>query len=57
VTLWVQDPRAHRHWARLEKLLEDALIKVSAVDSKIDTASARDILLIYAVNGATRDIS
>ncbi len=26
-----------RHWARLEKLLEDALIKVSAVASRIDT--------------------
>ena len=33
-----------RHWARLEKLLEDALIKVSAVASRIDTVSVRDML-------------
>jgi len=33
-----------RHWARLEKLLEDALIKVSAVASKIDTLSVRDMI-------------
>ena len=33
-----------RHWARLEKLLEDALIKVSAVASKIDTKSVRAML-------------
>ena len=26
-----------RHWQRLEKLLEDALIKVSAVASEMDT--------------------
>jgi transposase len=33
-----------RHWARLEKLLEDALIKVSAVASSIDTLSTRDMI-------------
>ena len=33
-----------RHWARLEKLLEDALIKVSAVASTIDTMSVRAML-------------
>ena len=33
-----------RHWSRLEKLLEDALIKVSAVASKLDTLSVRDML-------------
>ncbi|MDT2007341.1 IS110 family transposase [Rhodococcus opacus] len=33
-----------RHWQRLEKLLEDALIKVSAVASRIDTVSVRDML-------------
>jgi transposase len=33
-----------RHYSRLEKLLEDALIKVSAVASKLDTKSARDML-------------
>jgi transposase len=33
-----------RHWQRLEKLLEDALIKVSAVASKLDTLSTRDML-------------
>ncbi len=30
-----------RHWQRLEKLLEDALIKVSSVASKLDTLSVR----------------
>ena len=33
-----------RHWARLEKLLGDALIKVSAVASRIDTLSVRDMI-------------
>lgn len=33
-----------RHWERLEKLLEDALIKVSAVASRIDTVSVRDMV-------------
>jgi transposase len=33
-----------RQWARLEKLLEDALIKVSSVASKMDLASVRDML-------------
>ena len=33
-----------RYWQRLEKLLEDALIKVSAVASTLDTVSVRDIL-------------
>src|SRR6476619_2654155 len=33
-----------RYWQRLEKLLEDALIKVSAVASTLDTVSVRDML-------------
>jgi transposase len=33
-----------RHWARMEKLLEDALIKVTAVASKIDAKSVRAML-------------
>ena len=33
-----------RHYSRLEKLLEDALIKVSAVASKLDALSVRDML-------------
>ncbi len=33
-----------RHWQRLEKLLEDALIKVSSVASTMDTLSVRDML-------------
>jgi transposase len=33
-----------RHFQRLEKLLEDALIKVTSVASKIDTLSVRDML-------------
>jgi transposase len=33
-----------RHWSRLEKLLEDALIKVSSVASSLDTKSVRDML-------------
>jgi hypothetical protein len=33
-----------RYWQRLEKLLEDALIKVSGVASTLDTLSVRDML-------------
>ena len=33
-----------RHWQRLEKLLEDALIKVTTVASKITTMSVRDMI-------------
>jgi transposase len=33
-----------RYWQRLEKLLEDALIKVSAVASTLNTLSVRDML-------------
>ena len=33
-----------RYWQRLEKLLEDSLIKVSAVASSLDTMSVRDML-------------
>jgi len=33
-----------RYYARLEKLLEDALIKVSAVASKLTTLSAQDMV-------------
>jgi transposase len=33
-----------RYWARLEKLLEDALIKVSSVASSLKTVSTRDMV-------------
>jgi transposase len=33
-----------RYWQRLEKLMEDALIKVSSVSSSMDTLSVRDML-------------
>ena len=33
-----------RYWQRLEKLLEDSLIKISAVASSLDTLSVRDML-------------
>ena len=33
-----------RHWSRLEKLLEDALIKVTSVASKTSSKSVRDML-------------
>jgi transposase len=33
-----------RHWQRLEKLLEDSLIKVSAVASTLTTLSTRDMI-------------
>ncbi len=42
-----------RCWQRLEKLLEDALIKVSAVASKLTTVSAQD--MIRALTGGERD--
>jgi Transposase len=42
-----------RHWQRLEKLLEDALIKMSAVASTLTTASARD--MIEALLAGERD--
>jgi len=42
-----------RYWQRLEKLLEDALIKVSAVASHLDTLSARD--MIEALIAGERD--
>src|SRR6516225_2698373 len=42
-----------RHYSRLEKLLEDALIKVSAVASKIDTKSVRD--MVEALIAGQRD--
>ena len=42
-----------RHYQRLEKLLEDALIKVSAVASKMDTLSVRD--MVEALIAGERD--
>lgn len=42
-----------RHWQRLEKLLEDALIKVTAVASRIGTMSVRD--MIEALIAGQRD--
>lgn len=42
-----------RYWQRLEKLLEDALIKVSVVASRLDTMSARD--MIEALIAGARD--
>ena len=42
-----------RYWSRLEKLLEDALIKVSSVASKIDGMSVRD--MVEALIAGERD--
>jgi transposase len=42
-----------RCWGRLEKLLEDALVKVSAVASKLTTVSAQD--MIRAMIAGERD--
>jgi transposase len=42
-----------RHWSRLEKLLEDALIKVTAVASKTGSKSVRD--MIEALIAGQRD--
>jgi transposase len=42
-----------RHWSRLEKLLEDALIKVSSVASTLDTKSVRD--MVEALIAGQRD--
>jgi transposase len=42
-----------RYWQRLEKLLEDAAIKVSAVASKLDTLSTRD--MVEALIAGERD--
>jgi transposase len=42
-----------RHYSRLEKLLEDALIKVSAVASSLDTKSVRD--MVEALISGERD--
>ena len=42
-----------RYYSRLEKLLEDALIKVSAVASSIDTVSVRD--MVEALIAGERD--
>jgi transposase len=42
-----------RYWQRLEKLLEDALIKVSSVASKLTTLSAQD--MIRALIAGERD--
>ncbi|HEY2503637.1 MAG TPA: IS110 family transposase [Mycobacterium sp.] len=42
-----------RHYQRLEKLLEDALIKVSSVASKMDTLSVRD--MVEALIAGERD--
>jgi transposase len=42
-----------RHWSRLEKLLEDALIKVTSVASRITTTSVRD--MVEALIAGERD--
>lgn len=42
-----------RHWQQLEKLLEDALIKVTSVASRIDTLSVRD--MVEALIAGERD--
>jgi transposase len=42
-----------RYWSRLEKLLEDALIKVSSVASSLDTRSVRD--MVEALIAGERD--
>ena len=46
-------PECTRYWQRLEKLLEDAAIKVSAVASKLDTLSTRD--MVEALIAGERD--
>lgn len=43
-----------RHWQRLEKLLEDALIKVSSVVSSLDTVSGR--AMVEALIRGERDV-
>jgi hypothetical protein len=40
-----------RHWQRMEKLLEDALIKISAVASRLDTRSTRDMIEALIAGG------
>ena len=47
------DPERTRYWQRLEKLLEDAAIKVSAVASTLDTLSTRD--MVEALIAGERD--
>jgi transposase len=42
-----------RYWSRLEKLLEDALIKVSSVASSLNTVSTRD--MVEALIAGQRD--
>jgi transposase len=42
-----------RHWQRLEKLLEDALVRVSSVASKLDTLSVR--AMVEALIAGQRD--
>jgi transposase len=42
-----------RYWQRLEKLLEDALIKVSSVASRLDTVSVRN--MVEALIAGERD--
>lgn len=42
-----------RNWQRLEKLLEDALIKVTSVASKLQTLSTRD--MVEALIAGRRD--
>lgn len=42
-----------RHWSRLEKLLEDALIKITTVASRIDGVSVRE--MIEALIAGERD--
>ena len=43
-----------RHWSRLEKLLEDSLIKVSSVASSLDTKSVRDMIEALIAGSAIR---
>ena len=40
-----------RYWQRLEKLLEDALIKISSVASPLDTLSTRDMIECFGKSG------
>ena len=42
-----------RCWQRLEKLLEDALIKVSSVASKLTTTSAQDMIAALIAGSVT----
>jgi len=53
VPVVIGEDQRSRHWSRLEELLEDALIKVTAVASKTGSKSVRD--MIEALIAGQRD--